>query len=166
MQVFTRSVNYCKWSQCCERLLGSLCMYRWHHSMTGNRKQRPRKKTNSQNRTVFPGRCFRPANGDFLCCMTTYKKNGCNFAPFLPAFDNLFFWINLLLQTAWNKNKKQEGKQGNLILSILDYKHLFSWPTCIPRRYPDWSPEMSCFLGARIRPRLNTPFCVYCAIGL
>ena len=49
MQVFTRSVNYCKWSQCCERLLGSLCMYRWHHSMTGNRKQRPRKKTNSQN---------------------------------------------------------------------------------------------------------------------
>ena len=40
MQVFTRSVNYCKWSQCCERLLGSLCMYRWHHSMTGNRKLR------------------------------------------------------------------------------------------------------------------------------
>ena len=36
----------------------------------------------------------------------------------------------------------------------------------LPRRYPDWSPEMSGFLGAKIRPRLNTPFCVYCAIGL
>ena len=51
MQVFTRSVNYCKWSQCCERLLGSLCMYRWHHSMTGNRKQRPRNK----DRHASPG---------------------------------------------------------------------------------------------------------------
>ena len=63
MQVFTRSVNYCKWSQCCERLLGSLCMYRWHHSMTGNRKQRPRKKTNSQNtRTKQKQKTGKPKN--------------------------------------------------------------------------------------------------------
>ena len=64
MQVFTRSVNYCKWSQCCERLLGSSCMYRWHHSMTGNRKQRPRKKkNNSQNtRTKQKQKTGKPKN--------------------------------------------------------------------------------------------------------
>ena len=42
--------------------------------------------------------------------MTTYEKNGGNFAPFLPALDNPFFWINLLLQTAWNEDKKQRRK--------------------------------------------------------
>ena len=68
--------------------------------------------------------------------------------------------LAILFNCATNQQlqPKKEGKLGRA--KILKQR---AW---IPRRYPDWSPEMSGFLGAKIRPRLNTPFCVYCAIGL
>ena len=66
--------------------------------------------------------------------------------------------LAILFNCATNQQlqPKKEGKFGRA-----KFLKRRAW---IPRRYPDWSPEMSCFLGARIRPRLNTPFCVYCAI--
>ena len=68
--------------------------------------------------------------------------------------------LAILFNCATNQQlqPKKEGKLGRA--KFLKQR---AW---IPRRYPDWSPEMSGFLGARIRPRLSTPFCVYCAIGL
>ena len=58
MQVFTRCVNYCKWSRCCNRLRGSWCMLLWYHSTAGKERQRPTKhkqpktkKHRTQNQT-------------------------------------------------------------------------------------------------------------------
>ena len=52
MQVFTRCVNYCKWSRCCNRLPGSWCKSIWYHSTA--RKEKHSNQTNTskqQNHT-------------------------------------------------------------------------------------------------------------------
>ena len=84
------------------------------------------RKCQGASTVVLLGRCFQPANGDFLMLHDDVRENGGNFAPFLPALDNPFFWINLLCKLHGTRTRSKEGKQGNLILSILDYKHLFS----------------------------------------